>query len=114
MAIGELEQMKQGVRATWAAGDYDEIARRTLWPVGERIVRRVGVAPGERVLDVACGTGNAAIRAAAAGGRVTAVDLTPEMFVAGRRLAGEAGVAGDWGGGGAPAAPRPGGSVDAG
>jgi SAM-dependent methyltransferase len=105
MAIGELEQMKQGVRATWAAGDYDEIARRTLWPVGERIVRRVGVAPGEKVLDVACGTGNAAIRAAAAGGHVTAVDLTPEMFVAGRRLAAEAGVAVDWVEGDAEALP---------
>src|SRR3954467_2596128 len=101
MAIGELEQMKQGVRATWAAGDYDEIARRTLWPVGERIVRRVGVAPGEDVLDVACGTGNAAIRAAAAGGRVTGVDLTPELFEAGRGNAGQGGGEVDWRQGGA-------------
>jgi len=53
--------------------------------MGERIVRRVGVGPGEHVLDVAYGTGNAAIRAAAAGGRVTGLGLTPELFEAGRR-----------------------------
>ena len=105
MAISELDQMKQGTRAAWAAGDYPEIARRQLWPVGERIVRRIGVRPGEDVLDVACGTGNAAIRAAQAGGRVTGVDLTPELFEAGRRLAAEAGVEVDWVEGDAEALP---------
>jgi SAM-dependent methyltransferase len=92
MAITELDQMKQGARATWAAGDYPAIAQKQLWPVGERVVRRVGVAPGEDVLDVACGTGNAAIRAAQAGGRVVGVDLTPELLAEGRRLATEADV----------------------
>ena len=48
--------------------------------------------PGEDVLDVACGTGNAALRAAQAGGRVVGVDLTPELLDEGRRLAGEAGL----------------------
>jgi ubiquinone/menaquinone biosynthesis C-methylase UbiE len=96
MAVTELDQMKQGVRATWAAGDYAEIARRQLWPVGERVVRRIGVRPGEDVLDVACGTGNAAVRAAQAGGRVVGVDLTPELFEAGRRNAAEAGVEVEW------------------
>jgi ubiquinone/menaquinone biosynthesis C-methylase UbiE len=52
------------------AGDFAAVARRALWPVGERLVRRVGVGRDEDVLDVACGTGNAAIRAAQAGGRV--------------------------------------------
>ena len=51
---------------------------------------------GEDVLDVACGTGNAALRAALAGGRVTGVDLTPEPFEAGRRLAALAGVEIQW------------------
>jgi len=92
MAISELDQMKQGARATWAAGDYPAIAQRQLWPLGERIVTRVGVAPGEDVLDVACGTGNAALRAAQAGARVTGVDLTPELLDEARRLADEAGV----------------------
>jgi SAM-dependent methyltransferase len=96
MAISELDQMKQGARAAWAAGDYPAIAQRQLWPVGERVVRRAGVAPGDDVLDVACGTGNAALRAAAAGGRVTGVDLTPELLEAGRDLARDAGLDVEW------------------
>lgn len=90
-----LAALKERTRATWASGDYDAVADG-IWEVGERVVRRVAVGPGERVLDVAAGTGNAAIRAAAAGGAVTAVDLTPELFVAGRRRADEAGVDIDW------------------
>jgi SAM-dependent methyltransferase len=92
MATTELDQMKAGARATWAAGDYPAIAQRQLWPLGERIVRRAGVQPGEDVLDVACGTGNAALRAAQAGGRVTGVDLTPELLDEARRLADDAGL----------------------
>jgi ubiquinone/menaquinone biosynthesis C-methylase UbiE len=92
MATTELDQMKAGARATWAAGDYPAIAQKQLWPLGERIVRRIGVAPGEDVLDVGCGTGNAALRAAQAGGHVTGVDLTPELLVEARRLANDAGL----------------------
>jgi SAM-dependent methyltransferase len=94
--VSTLEELKQRTRATWAAGDYPAIAQRQLWPVGERIVARAGVTSGDDVLDVACGTGNAAIRAAQAGGRVVGVDLTPELFVAGRRLAADAGVEIEW------------------
>ena len=95
-ATTELARIKQGARAGWAAGDFPEIARRQLWDVGPRIVAATQVAAGDDVLDVACGTGNAAIRAAQAGGRVTGVDLTPELFEAGRREAAEAGVEIDW------------------
>jgi SAM-dependent methyltransferase len=105
MSVSELDQMKQGVRAMWAAGDYPAIARRQLWPVGERVVRRAGISPGEHVLDVACGTGNAAIRAAQAGAQVVGVDLTPELFEAGRELAAEAGVTVTWVEGDAEALP---------
>jgi SAM-dependent methyltransferase len=100
-----LAEFKQRTRATWAAGDFPEVARRELWDVGERIVRRVGIGMGEHVLDVACGTGNAAIRAAQAGGQVTGVDLTPELFDAGRRLADAAGITVDWVEGDAEALP---------
>jgi SAM-dependent methyltransferase len=95
-ALAELAALKQGARATWAAGDFPAIAERELWEVGQRIVDAVGVRPGEDVLDVACGTGNAALRAALAGGRVVGVDLTPELFDAGRRLATDAGVQIEW------------------
>jgi SAM-dependent methyltransferase len=100
-----LAELKRRARATWAAGDFPEIARRALWPVGERIVQRVGIGKGERVLDIACGTGNAAIRAAQAGGQVVGLDLTPELFEAGRRLADEAGVSVEWVEGDAEAIP---------
>jgi SAM-dependent methyltransferase len=99
MTTTELTGMtafKQFTRATWASGNFPEIARRGLWGVGQHIVQRVGIGSGERVLDVACGTGNAAIRAAEAGGRVVGLDLTPELFDAGRELAAQAGVDVDW------------------
>ncbi|HEU0193726.1 MAG TPA: methyltransferase domain-containing protein [Gaiellales bacterium] len=92
----DLARIKQGARATWAAGDFPTVARLTLWEVGPRIVAAVGIDPGDEVLDVACGTGNAAIRAAEAGARVTGVDLTPELFEAGRREAAGSGVALEW------------------
>ena len=91
-----LAQVKQHARATWAMGDFPEVARRQLWDVGERVVRRVGIGRGEDVLDVACGTGNAALRAAQAGGNVVGLDLTPELFAEGRRLAAEADVEVRW------------------
>lgn len=98
-------------RATWSAGDYDEIASR-IWAVGGDLVERVAVAAGERVLDVACGTGNAAIPAAAAGARVSGLDITPELFKAGRRRAAEAKVEIEWVEGDAEELPFEDGSFD--
>jgi SAM-dependent methyltransferase len=112
VALAELATIKQGARAAWAAGDFPAIAERQLWPVGRRIVDRVDVSPGEDVLDVACGTGNAAIRAAEDGARVVGVDLTPELFEAGRRLAEDAGVEIDWVQGDAEELPFPDESYD--
>ena len=73
-------EAQQRARATWSAGDFDAIAAADLG--GRRRPRRSGSASseGERVLDVACGTGNAAIPAAAAGAEVTGLDITPELF----------------------------------
>jgi SAM-dependent methyltransferase len=96
LAVPGLAEVKQHARAGWAAGDFPAVAKLQLWDVGERLVRRVGIGHDEDVLDVACGTGNAALRAAAAGGRVVGVDLTPELFAAGRALAAEAGVELEW------------------
>jgi SAM-dependent methyltransferase len=91
-----LTEVKQRARASWAVGDFPAVAKLQLWVVGERLVRRVGIGRDENALDIACGTGNAALRAAAAGGRVVGVDLTPELFIAGRALAAEAGVKIQW------------------
>jgi SAM-dependent methyltransferase len=104
LIANELTEAKHRARASWAAGDYDRIAD-LLWDVGERIVGRVGVGAGEDVLDLACGTGNAAIRAAEAGGRVVGVDLTPELFDAARARAARAAVEVEWVEGDAEALP---------
>jgi SAM-dependent methyltransferase len=67
-----------------------------LLPLGPRLVEACGIGPGMTVLDVASGTGNAAIPAAQTGATVTASDLTPELFDAGRARADAAGVTLEW------------------
>ena len=89
-------ELKERHRRMWALGDYPAMARDWLWPLGERLVQAAAIAPGQRVLDVGAGTGNAAIRAAARGADVVASDLTPELFEDGRARAREAGVELEW------------------
>ena len=88
-------QLKAGAHKTWASGNFDDIAQ-LIWEVGGRLVERIGVSAGQDVLDIAAGTGNAAIPAAATGAAVIASDLTPELFVAGRANAAAAGVEIEW------------------
>jgi ubiquinone/menaquinone biosynthesis C-methylase UbiE len=87
---------KDAARAMWALGDYHLFARETVWEVGAVLVEACEIRPGQRVLDVAAGTGNVAIRAAEAGADVVASDLTPENFPAGRREALARGVELEW------------------
>ena len=87
---------KAATRTAWALGDYHAFAKATVWELGEVLVRACGIGPGHRVLDVAAGTGNTAIRAAEAGAEVVASDLTPENFEAGRREADARGVELEW------------------
>jgi SAM-dependent methyltransferase len=87
--------MKARQRAMWSVGDYDAIAT-LFWEVGAIVVEAAGIEPGMTVLDVATGTGNAAIRAAQAGGQVTGLDLTPELFEAARQRAAAADVTIEW------------------
>ena len=80
----------------WALGDYHRFATTLVWELGPVLVDACGIAPGQRVLDVAAGTGNVAIRAAETGARVVASDITPENFAAGRREARARGVDVEW------------------
>jgi ubiquinone/menaquinone biosynthesis C-methylase UbiE len=84
------------VRAMWALGDYHRFAKATVWELGAVLVDACSVQPGQRVLDVAAGTGNVAIRAAEAGAEVVASDVTPDNFEAGRREADARGVELEW------------------
>jgi SAM-dependent methyltransferase len=89
-------EFKAAVRRMWALGDYHTFATRTVWEIGPVLVQACGVGPRQRVLDVAAGTGNAAIRAAEAGASVVALDLTPENFPSGQREARLRGVDVEW------------------
>ncbi len=89
-------QLKAKHRALWASGSYPTVATDLIAALGPRLVDACGVRPGQRVLDVAAGSGNAAIPAAARGATVVAGDLTPELFEAGRALATQRGVELDW------------------
>jgi len=92
-----LAELKQAHRAIWASGDYAAVAERMIDDVPPRhLIERVAIEPGMEVLDIAAGTGNAALRAAQLGARVTALDLTPELFERGRERAAAAGVEIDW------------------
>jgi ubiquinone/menaquinone biosynthesis C-methylase UbiE len=88
--------LKQKHRAMWAQGDYPALASELIPDLGAILVDTCGIKPGQRVLDVAAGAGNAAIPAAMMGARVVASDLTPEMFDAGRHLAADRGVELEW------------------
>ena len=83
-------------KSIWALGDYDRFAVALMWEIGPVLVQAASISAGQRVLDVATGTGNVAIRAAQTGADVTALDITPEHFEAGRRHARASGVEVRW------------------
>jgi ubiquinone/menaquinone biosynthesis C-methylase UbiE len=89
-------ELKAKHRALWASGDYPAVAVELIPQLGPELVQACGVRAGQRVLDVGAGSGNAAIPAAERGAAVTASDLTPELFDAGRRIAAERGVDLEW------------------
>ena len=88
--------LKAGHRAMWALGDYPSVAADLIPDLGATLVQACGIKQGLRVLDVAAGSGNAAIAAARAGATVVACDLTPELLEAGREHATRLGVTLEW------------------
>jgi len=75
----QMEQLKQRMKSTWMAGDFGQIARLNE-KSAEEFVGRLGLKPGMRVLDVACGTGNQSIPAAKTGASVTGLDIAPNLL----------------------------------
>jgi len=88
--------LKTRHRAMWALGDYPTLATEVIPDLGAVLVDASGVRRGDRVLDVAAGSGNAAIPAALRGASVVASDLTPEMFASGRAEAARRGADVEW------------------
>jgi len=75
----EPDPLAARVRATWTSGDFGRIAQG--YELGAaQFITRLGLEPGERVLDVATGTGNLAIPAARTGALVTGVDIAPNLI----------------------------------
>ena len=93
---GADRALKSRLRAMWALGDYPALADEIIPDLGSGLVSACGVQPGDAVLDVAAGSGNAAIPAAQAGARVVASDLCPELLAAGRARAAARGVELEW------------------
>ncbi|OBK15766.1 class I SAM-dependent methyltransferase [Mycobacterium asiaticum] len=83
-------------RALWALGDYAALATRLVAPLGPILVQASGIGAGDRVLDVAAGSGNVAIPAALAGADVVASDLCPELLQRGRETAESRGANLEW------------------
>ena len=78
-AAPEIAQIKSAMKASWSAGDFGQIAQYAAKGV-EQFVSRIGIRPGMKVLDVACGTGNLSIPAARLGAKVTGVDIAPNLL----------------------------------
>ncbi len=89
------ETARARVQATWAGADYGPTAARQA-RAAAALVDALAVGPGDRVLDVAAGTGNVALAAARRGAEVTASDITPRMLELGRARAEAAGLAVTW------------------
>ncbi len=88
--------LKARHRAMWALGDYPSVVSHVIPELGSVLVQECGVRRGDRVLDIAAGSGNAAIPAALAGADVVASDLTPELLEIGRHLAAVRGAHLEW------------------
>ncbi len=88
--------LKAAHRTMWGLGNYPAVAAEVVQELGPTLVSVCGVDAGQQVLDVAAGTGNAALPAAATGATVTATDLTPELFARGRELAAAQNVDIEW------------------
>jgi SAM-dependent methyltransferase len=105
-------ELKARHRAMWAMGDYPAVAADVIPNLGSVLVEACSVQRGDTVLDVACGSGNAAIPAALRGAHVTACDLTPALLETGRLAAARLGTNISWQEGDAESLPFADGAFD--
>lgn len=76
----------------WSTGDYADVCETMIPGLGARLIELAEVRPGQRVLDLAAGTGNAAIPAAAIGAEVTALDITSRLLAVAVERAADVGL----------------------
>ena len=111
-AQSRLDAVKQRQQATWAAGDFAAIAALIV-PVAERLADAADLRAGWSVLDVATGSGNAAIAAARLGCDVVGIDYVPSLLEGARERAAAERLVIDFVDGDAEAIPFPDSSFDA-
>jgi ubiquinone/menaquinone biosynthesis C-methylase UbiE len=111
-AATDLTQVKRRQQQMWASGDFHAVAT-LIEPVADALCESVDLQAGWRVLDVACGSGNAAIAAARCGADVVGIDYVPALLARGERRAEAEGVTVEFLEGDAEAIPFADGSFDA-
>jgi SAM-dependent methyltransferase len=85
------DSVTERVRSTWTSGNFGRIAAGYVDGAAD-FIARLELEPHERVLDVACGTGNLAIPAARAGAAVTGVDIAPNLIAQAKSRAADEGL----------------------
>lgn len=91
MDAATAEQLKEGQQRIWSSGDWPGFAP-IIQVIADEVVEGIGAGDGDDFLDVATGSGNAAIAAAQRGATVTGLDLVPELIDAARARFAEAGL----------------------
>lgn len=87
-----LRRVSSSAADIWSGASYERIAA-TFAPMHDRVVEALDIAPGSRVLDVACGTGGVALRAARLGADVVGIDISADQLDKARRAAATEGLA---------------------
>jgi SAM-dependent methyltransferase len=105
-AAGDLTKVKRRQQEMWASGDFHAVAM-LIQPVADALCETIDLQAGWRVIDVACGSGNAAIAAARCGCDVVGIDYVPALLARGRRRVEAEGVAVEFREGDAEAIPFP-------
>ncbi len=86
-----FEELKKRQSVMWGNGPYQRVTE-TIADIHELVIERLAPKPGDRWLDLACGTGAVSERASRAGARVVGVDLAPELIKTARERAKDQGL----------------------
>jgi SAM-dependent methyltransferase len=86
-----FEELKERHATVWSAGPYQGVTE-TITDIHAEVIDRLRPEPGQRFLDLACGTGAVAERAAEAGSEVVGIDLAPALIEQAKGRAEERGL----------------------